>query len=94
MEDLAEETRSLSEFRQNPAEVLDSLGRNHRPVILTEDGKPKVVVQEADSYQKLLDTIDELEAVEGIRRGLADMEAGGTQPLREAMRSILEERRR
>lgn len=94
MEHLAEETRPLNEFKQNPAAVLDSLGRSHRPVILTENGEPRVVVQEAESYQRLFDTIDELECVAGIREGLADLEAGRVQPLDEAIRSIREARRR
>jgi predicted transcriptional regulator len=33
-------------------------------------------VQDADSDQKLLDSLDELETLEGIQRGLADVEAG------------------
>jgi len=94
MEHLSEETRLLSEFRQNPAEVLEQLGHSHRAVILTENGEPRVVVQEAESYQRLLDTIDELECVAGIREGLADFEAGRVQPLDEAIRSIREARRR
>jgi len=35
------------------------------------------------NYQKLLDRIDELEALEGIKRGLADVEAGRVTPLKE-----------
>jgi hypothetical protein len=35
------------------------------------------------NYQKLLDRVDELEALEGIKRGLADVEAGHVTPLRQ-----------
>jgi hypothetical protein len=38
--------------------------------------RPNSVVQDALSYQKLLDRVGELEALEGIQRGLADVEAG------------------
>ena len=34
------------------------------PVVLTVNGKAQVVVQDAASYQKLLDYIDEMEALE------------------------------
>jgi len=94
MEHLAEATSPLDEFKQNPAAVLDSLGRSHRPVILTENGEPRVVVQEAESYQRLLDTIDELECVAGIREGLADLEAGRLIPADEAIRAIRASRNR
>jgi PHD/YefM family antitoxin component YafN of YafNO toxin-antitoxin module len=51
------------------------------PVVLTINGKADVVVQDASSYQRLLDYIDEMEALEGIERGLADIEAGRVTPL-------------
>jgi len=94
MEHLAEETRSLSEFKQNPAEVLERLGQSHCPIILTEDGKPKVVVQEAESYQQLLDSIEHHEALEALREGLADLEAGRLIPVDEAIRAIMASRGR
>jgi predicted transcriptional regulator len=34
------------------------------------------VVQDAASYQRLLDQFDELQTLEGIKRGLADAQAG------------------
>jgi len=94
MQHLAEQTSPLNEFKQNPAAVLDSLGRSNRPVILTENGEPRVVVQEVESYQRLLDTIDELECVAGIREGLTDLEAGRLIPLDEAIRAIMASRHR
>lgn len=41
------------------------------------------MVQDARAHQKLLDQLDELEALEGIKRGLADVEAGRVTPLAE-----------
>ena len=51
------------------------------PVVLTINGKAEVVVQDAASYQKLLNYIDQMEALEGIKEGLADVEAGRVTPL-------------
>ena len=51
------------------------------PVVLTVNGKAEVVVQDAASYQKLLGYIDMMEALEGIKRGLADVAAGRVTPL-------------
>jgi prevent-host-death family protein len=38
-----------------------------QPLVLTVNGKAKVVVQDAKSYQQLLDKIEELEAIAGIK---------------------------
>jgi len=51
------------------------------PVVLTVNGKAEVVVQDGASYQKLLGYIDMMEALEGIKRGLADVAAGRVTPL-------------
>ena len=51
------------------------------PLFLTIDGEAEIVVQDAASYQKILDRIDQLEALEGIERGVADVEAGRVTPL-------------
>ena len=65
---------------------------NWHPVVLTINGKAELVVQDALSYQKLLDGVDELEAIEGIKRGLVDVEAGRVAPLRQFEREFREKR--
>jgi PHD/YefM family antitoxin component YafN of YafNO toxin-antitoxin module len=62
-------------------------GTGH-PVVLTINGKAELVVQDAASYQKLLDRMDRLEALDGIKRGRADVEAGQVTPLREFEREF------
>ncbi len=53
------------------------------PIVLSVNGKAEVVVQDAKSYQQLLEKIENLEAIAGIKQGLADIESGQTQPLTE-----------
>ena len=42
-----------------------------------------MAVQDAKSYQQLLEKIEKLEAIAGIKQGLADIDSGGTRPLAE-----------
>ncbi|MGD0910139.1 MAG: type II toxin-antitoxin system Phd/YefM family antitoxin [Candidatus Acidiferrales bacterium] len=79
--DIANDIRSLSDFKRNSREFLEQMRETGNPVVLTINGKAEVVVQDAASYQKLLDYIDEMEALEGIKRGLANVEAGRVTPL-------------
>lgn len=85
---LDEDIRSLSDFKRNTSELLDQMRRNHRPLVLTVNGKAEIVVQDAESYQQLLDELDKQETIAGIRKGLADMEAGRVRPAREALLAI------
>ncbi len=43
------------------------------PIVLTVNGNAEVVVQDAKSYQQLLEKIEKLEAIAGIKQGLADL---------------------
>lgn len=74
---------SLTDFQRNAREYIDRLKETGRPEVLTINGKAELVIQDAESYQKLLDAIDRAEAIEGIRRGLEQMEAGLGRPAEE-----------
>ncbi len=50
------------------------------PVVLTVNGKAELVVQDADSYQELLEAKDRIETLEGIKRGLASMKRHRGKP--------------
>lgn len=86
--DLSKDIRSLSDFKRNSSELLERMEESGEPMVLTVNGKAKLVVQDAASYQKLLDSIDHSEAVKGIRRGMEDVSAGRTQSARQALGEI------
>ncbi len=47
-----------------------------------------VVVQNAQSYQKMMEIVERAQAVEGIRRGLQQAKEGKTKPARKALDGI------
>ena len=85
---LAEDIRSLSDFKRDTTAALDHLRKTHRPMVLTVNGRAEMVVQDAESYQRTLDALERAEANAGIRRGLQAMAEGRTRPAREAIASI------
>jgi prevent-host-death family protein len=80
MLDLANDIRSLSDFKRRTAELLERVRQTGHPMVLTINGRAELVVQDAAAYQALLDRI---EAIEGIQRGLEDVRAGRTKPARQ-----------
>ena len=62
-----EDIHSLTDFQRNTKEHIQRLKETGRPEVLTVNGKAEIVVQDAASYQKLLELIDRTEAIEGIR---------------------------
>jgi prevent-host-death family protein len=89
---ISKDIHSLSDFKRNTSEFLEQMRGSGHPVVLTINGKAEIVVQDALSYQKLLDRVDELEALEGIHRGLADVKAGRVTPLRQFEKEFREKR--
>jgi prevent-host-death family protein len=78
-----EDIHSLTDFQRHAKEHIERLKETGRPEVLTVNGKAEVVVQDAASYQKLLELVDRLEAIEGIQKGLESMERGEGAPAQE-----------
>jgi prevent-host-death family protein len=93
MIDLTEGIDSLTNFKRNTPAFLDRLRESGQPVVLTVNGRAKVVVQDAASYQQLLELIDRLEAIEGIQRGLREMKADKGKPLDQVDKEIRKKNR-
>ena len=77
---LTRDIHSLSTFKRDTAKLVRQLKRTGQPVVLTVNGKAELIVQDAESYQKLLEANDRMEAIEGIKRGLESMRRNSGKP--------------
>ncbi|MGZ8218255.1 type II toxin-antitoxin system Phd/YefM family antitoxin [Methylomagnum sp.] len=82
------EIRSVTEFQRNVKEYVGQLKTTKTPMVLTVNGKAELVVQNAGSYQELLDRLEHAEAIAGIRQGMAEFERGEGQPARAALEAL------
>ncbi|HUT94180.1 MAG TPA: type II toxin-antitoxin system Phd/YefM family antitoxin [Thermoguttaceae bacterium] len=83
--DIARDIESLTHFKRKTAQLVAQLKATGAPMVLTVNGRAEIVVQDAASYQRLLDLIDRAEAVLGIRKGLEAMERKEGIPAEEAI---------
>ena len=83
MLDITKDIQSLTAFRRRSGEFLKQLKKSKRPVVLTVKGKAAAIVQDAASYQRLLDLAAQADAREGIRQGLEDVKHGKLRPARD-----------
>src|SRR5665213_693275 len=90
---LSKDIRSLSDFKRRTSELVGRMQESGEPMVLTVNGKAKLVVQDAASYQKLLESLDHAQAVQGIRRGFDDVANGRTQPAARAFADIRKKHR-
>ena len=82
------EVRSVTEFQRNIKEYVGRLKENKIPLVLTVNGRAELVVQDAESYQLILERLDRAETVAAIRRGIQDAEEGRMIPLKDAAAKI------
>ena len=73
---LKDEIDSLSNFKRNTSEFVEQMKKSGRPVVLTINGKAELVVQDAESYQRLLEISERLETIEALRPAIEEMKAG------------------
>lgn len=88
MLDLSQDIQSLTTFRRRSADFLKQLKKTKRPVVLTVNGKAAAVVQDAESYQRLLDIAAAADPREGIRQGLEDAKHGRGRPAHEVFKDF------
>jgi prevent-host-death family protein len=93
MLDIGRDVQSLSNFKRNTPEFLRQLKETGQPVVLTINGKAELVVQDAASFQKLIERAERLEA---LRESVADMRAGRVSPIEDMfaeMQQILDKKK-
>ena len=78
------EVRSVTEFQRNIKDYVGRLKENKTPLVLTVNGRAELVVQDAVTYQEILERLERAETVAAIRRGMEQAERGEGIPLTEA----------
>ena len=76
MLNLSQDIRSLTDFKRRTASFVKQIKQRRRPVVLTVNGRAELVVQDAESYQKLLDLADRFEALSAVQEGMAQSGRG------------------
>ncbi len=90
MINLSQDIHPLTDFKRNTSDFMSKMKKTRRPVVLTVNGKAELVVQDAKSYQQILERLERLEGVEAIRLGIAAAEDGRVKPARQALTELQE----
>ena len=69
---LSSDIHTVTEFSRKPAEHIKRLSKSKRPEILTVNGKAAVVIQDAESYEKMAALADYAESIKNIRQAMSE----------------------
>jgi prevent-host-death family protein len=70
---IAQDIQPVSYLKSHSADILKQVNETHRPIIITQNGEPKAVLQDTESYENMRNTIGLLKLLslgeEDIRKG-------------------------
>ena len=79
---------SVTDFQRNLKHYVGRLREKKTPMVLTVNGRAELVVQDANSYQVLLDRLERAETLAAIRQGREQFERGEGIPIKQAERRL------
>jgi PHD/YefM family antitoxin component YafN of YafNO toxin-antitoxin module len=79
---------TLDSFRRKTKQHVERLQETGRPEVLTIDGKPSVVVQDAAAYELQMEKV---EIIEALAESVKQADAGDLHDARKAVRKLIDE---
>ncbi len=74
--DITQDIRPLTEFKRHTVRFMSRLKETGRPSVLTVNGKPALVVMDAEAWQDVSERLEYARTVAGIREGLEQAQDG------------------
>jgi prevent-host-death family protein len=88
---LSSQIKPISYLKAHAAEIVRNMGRQLEPLIITQNGTPKVVIQNIESYEKTMETMALLKI---LALGNRQIDEGKFQPAAEVINRLREQRSR
>ncbi|WP_240624019.1 type II toxin-antitoxin system Phd/YefM family antitoxin [Ahniella affigens] len=76
------QVKPISFLKANAAEVLSDLAKNREPLVITQNGEAKAVLQDVASYEATQETLALLKV---LALGQQDVETGRVKPLEDVV---------
>lgn len=86
---LSSQIKPISYLKAHAAEIVRTLGEQRQPLIITQNGEAKVVVQDIASYEQTQETMALLKI---LALGNRQVEEGKVQPAAEVIKRLREDR--
>ncbi|RJQ67145.1 MAG: type II toxin-antitoxin system Phd/YefM family antitoxin [Desulfobacteraceae bacterium] len=82
---ISSDIKPISYLKSHAADILKQINETHRPIIITQNGEPRAVVQDPDSYDNMKNAIGILKL---LSQGEEDIKQGRTKTQEEVFNNI------
>jgi len=87
---LSRQIKPISYLKAHAAEIVRNIGEQREPLVITQNGEAKVVVQDIESYEQTQETMALLKI---LALGRRQIDEGKVEPAAEAIKRLRESRR-
>jgi len=82
---ISSDIKPVSYLKSHAADILKQINETHRPVVITQNGEPKAVLQDPESYDNMRKAIGLLKL---ISQGEEDIKQGNTKTQERVFKDI------
>ncbi len=82
---ITSDIKPITYLKNRAAEVLQQINETHRPVIITQNGEPRAVLQDPESYENMRNAIGILKL---ISQGEDDVKQGNVKSQEDVFNDI------
>ncbi|MBS3907010.1 MAG: type II toxin-antitoxin system Phd/YefM family antitoxin [Syntrophaceae bacterium] len=82
---ILKDIKPITYLKSRAADLLEQINQTHRPVIITQNGEPKAILQDPESYQRMRNAIGILKL---ISQGEKDIKNGKSKSQEEVFADI------
>jgi len=86
---LSSQIKPISYLKAHAAEIVRNLGEQREPLVITQNGEAKVVIQDIESYEQTQETMALLKI---LALGTRQIEEGKVQPAEDVIKRLRERR--
>lgn len=86
---LSSQIKPISYLKAHAAEIVRKLGEDQEPLVITQNGEAKVVMQGIESYEQTLETMALLKI---LAIGMHQIEEGNVLPAEDVIKRLREQR--
>ena len=86
---LSRQIRPISYLKAHAAEIVRNLGEKQEPLVITQNGEAKAVLQDIESFEQTQETMALLKI---LALGNRQVEQGKVQPVSDVIRRLREKR--
>ena len=82
---IVKDIKPITYLKTRTADLLKQINKTHRPIVITQNGEPRAVLQDPQSYENMRNAIGILKL---LSQGEGDIKAGKTKTQAEVFAAI------